>query len=79
MRRWRTYLVRPPQIVTKWFLTFEEYEVWKGSLPIRDQINADLYAHVGHTSLAHVPQECTACALNESMYQVITQKGRLLS
>lgn len=71
-------MVRPPQIVTRWFLTYGEYEAWKDTLPVRKQIDADLYAHVGHTSLAHVPKECTACALNEGMYQAMTRRGVML-
>lgn len=75
---WRLSIVRPPQIVTRWFLTYAEYEAWKDTLPVAKQIDADLYAHVGHTPLGHVPNECTACALNVGMYQVMTRRGVML-
>lgn len=58
-------------------MTFGEYEAWKDSLPIQDQIDADLYAHVEHTPLDFVPNRCTACAMNQSMYQILTGQGIL--
>lgn len=77
-RRWRWYLIRPPQIVTRHFPTYAEYEAWKDTLPVKYQIDADLYAHVGHLPWEHKPNECTACALNQSMWQIMTGKGFLL-
>jgi hypothetical protein len=61
--------------ITRWFLTWEEYEAWKASLPVEDQFFADLYAHVEHTPLDFVPNRCTPCALNQSMYQIATGQG----
>lgn len=77
-RTWRTYLVRPPQVITRYFLTDAGYEAWKDTLPVRDQIDADLYAHVGHFRWEHLPNRCTACGLNEAMWQTLTRQSRIL-
>lgn len=65
-------------IETQWFHTFDEYAAWKASLPSEHRVDADLYAHVGHTPMEFLPNDCTVCALNEAMEQVLRGEGRVL-
>lgn len=53
----------------KWFPTWEEYESWRDSLPVEQQTDLDLITHVGHTPMQFLPNQCTACALNDKMAQ----------
>lgn len=56
---------------TRWFLTWEEYEAWKDTLPVRDQIDADLLAHVGHPPWEDRPNACVACQLEQKMMETL--------
>lgn len=59
------------QYATRWFLTEAAYEAWKDTLPVRDQIDADLLAHIGHHPWQDQPQRCTACALRQKMMETL--------
>lgn len=57
--------------VTRWFLTHDAYETWRDTLPVSEQINTDLYTHVGHTPPHYLPNQCTACALTQKMMDAL--------
>lgn len=59
-------------------MTWDEYEAWKDDLPVQHQIDADLYAHIGHTPMEFLPNECAVCGFNEAMAQVLRGEGRVL-
>lgn len=65
-------------IETQWFVTWGEFTAWRASLPTEHRVDAVLYAHVGHTPMEFLPNDCTVCALNESMEQLLRGEGRVL-
>ena len=64
------------QYATRWFVTYQEYEAWRDTLPVQAQIDSDLLAHIGHTPLEFKPQDCTACALNEHMAETVYREAQ---
>lgn len=56
-----------------------EFQEYQDTLAPRDAIDADLYCHVGHTPAQFLPNQCTACALRESLLQALRGEGKLLS
>lgn len=53
-------------------MTWEEYEAWKDTLPVADQIDADLLAHIGHAPWETQTNTCVACQLEQKMMETLT-------
>lgn len=59
------------QYATRWFLTEAEYEAWKDTLPVVEQIDADMLAHIGHMPWEDVPNACVACQVRQKMMETL--------